>query len=61
MDLPVYMGYPVMANIRVSLRPTVLNTVEAKMALKVKTPYNTPLLISAIAVELGRPPPAPRV
>ena len=33
---------------------------EAAIALNVKTPYRTPLLVSAIVMEVGLPPPAPR-
>jgi len=40
--------------------PKTLIKDEGGIVLKVKTPYSTPLLVSAIVMELGLPPPAPR-
>lgn len=49
-----------MAKSVVILGPAIFNIVPAPTALKVNRPYRTPLLVSAMTIEDGRPPPAPR-
>lgn len=58
-SLPMYIGYPVMANTVVHLGPSTFRRGPAAMALNVKHPYRMPLLVFATWSEVGLPPPAP--